>query len=634
NWQTTFNAIDDIVMLLKPNHDIIDINEAGIIAIGKKREEIIGQKCYKLVHNTDAPIKECSCVNSIKTKEKSVTEIMQNNSNLELLSWPVLDDKNEIKAITHIVKDITSKKQAEEKIQEQNEFLNKIIESLTHPFYVIDANDYTISLANSASGFDSDTKKAKCHSLAHLSDKPCQSSEHPCPMEIVKKSKKPVVVEHIHNDKKGNPRNIEVHGYPIFDKNGKVIKMIEYCLDITERKLAKEALENAEIKFHTLFDTTTDAVMVLDTVNFLDCNPATLNMFGCATVEEFCSKHPADLSPPNQSDGTDSMTLANQRITTAMEKGTNIFEWIHKRADTGETFPAEVILSKMELYGKDVLQATVRDVTERKKMEEELKEREKHLASIIQNPAGYVIYRLKAGPDALSPIVTHVSPSITELTGISPEESKNYKKWFQRVHSGDLSRLIEANERGMKPPFIFEEEFRHNHPSKGLIWLHAKTNGIPYSNDPVIIEWAHGILTDITDRKRADDEIGRMAQMLNVATNAITINDFKGNFLFANQKTYDLHGYSKDQIQALTLDKLYSPDTAKQMPARMKELSEHGKAKFQVEHCTKDGSIIPMEVYAQITKWGETNAILSIATDISERKLAEDEIMQQLTELQ
>ncbi len=77
-------------------------------------------------------------------------------------------------------------------------------------------------------------------------------------------------------------------------------------------------------------------------------------------------------------------------------------------------------------------------------MEKTLQERESHLASIIKNPAGYMIYRLKAGPDPMSPIVTHVSPSITEILGIKPEDCRNYQFWFQNVHPEDLARLIEA----------------------------------------------------------------------------------------------------------------------------------------------------------------------------------------------
>jgi len=138
--------------------------------------------------------------------------------------------------------EITERKKAEEEIRQQNEFLNNILESLTYPFYVIDANDYTIKIANSAANLGALSEKTTCYALTHKRDKPC-TDEHICPLQEVKKTKKPVVVEHIHYDKDGNARNVEVRGYPIFDKEGNVVQMIEYSLDITESKKAEEVLE-------------------------------------------------------------------------------------------------------------------------------------------------------------------------------------------------------------------------------------------------------------------------------------------------------------------------------------------------------------------------------------------------------
>jgi PAS domain S-box-containing protein len=154
-----------------------------------------------------------------------------------------------------------------------------------------------------------------------------------------------------------------------------------FITDITGCKQAKKALSQSEAKFRTLYDSTSDAVMLLDDKSFLDCNRATLAIFGCATREEFCSKHPADLSPPEQPCGTDSMTLANSRIVTAMEKGTNHFEWMHRRADTGKVFPADVLLSSMVLDDKTVLQATVRDITELKRAEASIRAEQEIMAS-------------------------------------------------------------------------------------------------------------------------------------------------------------------------------------------------------------------------------------------------------------
>jgi len=128
-------------------------------------------------------------------------------------------------------------------VRQQNEFLNTILESLTHPFYVIDANDYTIKIANSALYPGQLPEKATCYMLTHKRDKPCNGRDDPCPLEEIKKSKRPVVIEHIHYDKDGNPRNVEVHAYPIFDDEGKLSEIIEYSFNITERRKMEDELK-------------------------------------------------------------------------------------------------------------------------------------------------------------------------------------------------------------------------------------------------------------------------------------------------------------------------------------------------------------------------------------------------------
>jgi len=142
----------------------------------------------------------------------------------------------------HLRQRIREKDQAEEKIREQSRFLKSTIDSLAHPFYVIDVNNYNIKMANSAVQADAADEISTCYALTHKENKPCSSKEHPCPLEIIKHTKKPAVVEHIHYDREGNIINVEVHGFPIFDSRGNIIQMIEYCLDITERKQASEEI--------------------------------------------------------------------------------------------------------------------------------------------------------------------------------------------------------------------------------------------------------------------------------------------------------------------------------------------------------------------------------------------------------
>ncbi len=188
--------------------------------------------------------------------------------------------------------------------------------------------------------------------------------------------------------------------------------------DITVRKWAEDALRRSETKFRTLYDSTSDAVMLLDEKGFFDCNRATLTVFGCTTREEFCSKHLGDLSPVEQPCGTDSLTLANERIATAATTGSDRFEWLYKRCDTGETFIAEVLLNAMELDGKSVLQAAVRDITKRKQAEAELLETNRQLQATTAR-ANMMAAQAEAASAAKSEFLANMSHEIrTPMTAI------------------------------------------------------------------------------------------------------------------------------------------------------------------------------------------------------------------------
>lgn len=158
---------------------------------------------------------------------------------------PILKRKRLVGIVTQtdIFKAVKKKLQEEEEeLRKQNEFLNNILECLTYPFYVIDANDYTIKMANSTAQLGKLPERATCYTISHKRAQPCDGLDHICPVEELKKTGKPVTVEHVHYDKDGDPRNVEVHGYPIFDNEGNVTQIIEYCLDVTERKQTEEAL--------------------------------------------------------------------------------------------------------------------------------------------------------------------------------------------------------------------------------------------------------------------------------------------------------------------------------------------------------------------------------------------------------
>jgi len=174
------------------------------------------------------------------------------------------------------------------------------------------------------------------------------------------------------NRKNGTQIPVEISTHPVRIDNRTLVLGI--ARDITDRKKAEEKLRESEEKYRITFDSSLDALMMLDQQGFFDCNTSTLKMFGCKSVDEFTKYHPADLSPSTQPDGTSSMQAAKAHINWAFDTGTDHFFWVHKRTD-GTTFPADVLLTRIKLECRNVLQATVRDITEQKKAEEQLRKK-------------------------------------------------------------------------------------------------------------------------------------------------------------------------------------------------------------------------------------------------------------------
>ena len=141
--------------------------------------------------------------------------------------------------------------------------------------------------------------------------------------------------------------------------------------EIAERKMAEEMTLASEAKYKTLYDASGDALMYcMPNVGMLAGNPATVKLFGCKDEKEFVSFSPAMLSPEYQPDGTLSTAKAQEMMAIALERGSNFFEWRHRRVD-GSEFPRNVRLARITLEGRPLVLATVRNITAQKRVEEE-----------------------------------------------------------------------------------------------------------------------------------------------------------------------------------------------------------------------------------------------------------------------
>jgi len=271
-----------------------------------------------------------------------------------------------IKTIANIFIASLERKRIQERIIEQKEFLNNVLESIKNPLYVIDANNYKVLLANSST-FEGTLKgDERCYVLTHKINRPCSYAGHKCPLEIVKKTKKAVTVEHIHYDKTGNQRIFEVHGYPIFNDSGNVAQMIEYNLDITDRKEAEEELKESEERFRLLFENAGDGILIADieSKELVSANKKILELTGYS-LEEMMKLSVENIHPKED------LNWILEGFKKQASGEVKVLSNVPVLKKNGDIIYTDINSSPFILKGKKYLVGLFRDITEKKKLEEE-----------------------------------------------------------------------------------------------------------------------------------------------------------------------------------------------------------------------------------------------------------------------
>ena len=185
------------------------------------------------------------------------------------------------------------------------------------------------------------------------------------------------------------------------DADGNPIRACGTHLDITDRKLAEEALQESENKHRLLFTGANDGIFIMDQETFIECNPKAVEMYGCQTREQLLNRSPLEFSPEYQEDGRRSAEKAPEYLEGAYNGQPQRFSWVHHKLN-GELFYVEVSLVRLELEGQAFLQAIVRDVTERRAAERARERLLRELQSKNEELEGIVFI---ASHDLRSPLV-------------------------------------------------------------------------------------------------------------------------------------------------------------------------------------------------------------------------------------
>jgi PAS domain S-box-containing protein len=280
--------------------------------------------------------------------------------------------------------------------------------------------------------------------------------------------------------------------------------------EITERKEADQALRESEAKFRTLFESAHDSIFLMDQNVFIDCNQKTLELFGC-TRNQIIRQTPDLFSPKVQPDGRASMEKAQEKIDTAMRGQPQFFEWKHCRYD-GTLFDAEVSLNAFSISGKKYLQATVHDITERKRAEEALRTSQLRLLEAMD--LAHTVY-WEFDPAAQTyifndPFYAFYGTTAAQESGylVSRED---YPKRF--IHPDDISLYYQfRKENALRPDTDLFADFEHR-----IIRRNGEVRNILVRvrlirDDSGRIVKRYGVNQDITERKGSEEAL-RISQL-------------------------------------------------------------------------------------------------------------------------
>jgi PAS domain S-box-containing protein len=444
-------------------------------------------------------------------------------------------------------------------------------------------------------------------------------------------------------------------------------------------KLKSELRENQR-RFRGLFESAKDAIMTLEPPlwKYTTCNHATVEMFGLKDEGALVEFGLLELSSEKQPDGRLSCDKAKELITTAMLAGSHYFEWVHKRV-SGDEFPAMVLLSRVEKNGKTYLQATIRDITERKLEEQERLRKSKAMAQLLifseeslqvaaadvdfekitdnlLKIAGgkYAAFNLwdENGRDFQTVALSGVNEHFKKATALLGFKLVG-KKWAhdpiraEKIKDQVITRFSTLGDlTGNVLPLQIVKLLNTLYQTGEVIVAQVMTAKHKFGDFTIIMPAgtefkAHDMVNIYTrqiglllQRKRAEDALreseSQMRAVTQTAQDVILMMDPQGQITFCNPAIKHLLGYMSDELIGQDLHSLIAP---KRFSAAIHETFDRFRTTGQgaavgktVELAGrhKDGREIPVELSLSALKQPDGWHSVGILRDITERKLAEE----------
>jgi len=397
-----------------------------------------------------------------------------------------------------------------------------------------------------------------------------------------------------------------------FIVNGRTVGFQAIVVDITELKMMEKKLKETNRKLEMFLETAMEGITIVDSNDNLSfVNKAFAGMLGYEK-EELLG---ANLRKLVDKEGFEKI----RKETEARKKGVTSRYEIKLYCKNGD--PRIVQVSASPFWDADGnfagTLAIIMDVTERKKMEEKLRESEEKFRGMAERSFDAIaIVNLEGN-------ITYASPSVGKVLGYPQNEvvGKSFLEYFSPDTLSNASQLFTDLMQGKSL-----EGLQLGLPRKDGTIATVEINAAPIIMNGKVTG-IQAVFRDITERKKMEERLReseeRLRSLIEYAPDAIYINDLNGKILEGNRQAEILTGYEKEELigksilEAGLLPEKYVP---KAIEAVQKNLSGQRTGPDEFELIRKDGSRVFVEISTIPIKIGQRIEILGIARDITERK--------------
>ncbi len=598
------------------------VNPKWSLLSGLSIENAIGFNWLRAVHPEDRKKLSKGWLESTKAQKASYSEYRFLHPDGTVVwvmgqATPELDSENKIIGYIGTITDITERKLTEMKLQESETRYHRLHDSITDGFVqtkmsgeIVDINRSFLEMI----GYS----KNELLKLRYQDITPARW--HEFETRIVNEQILPRgysdVYEKEYIKKDGTVLPVELKTYLLHDTKGNNSHFWALVRDITKRKQAEEALKESEERFRSLYENSTIGLYrTTPGGKIILANATLVKMLGYSSFKELAERNLEE----NGFEPSYERKLFLEQIERDGEVKGLESAWTSK--DGLEVFLRESAKAICDANGRTLYyDGTVEDITERKMAEAALSESEISFRTLSDSGQALV---WTAGTDKLC---NYFNKVWLQFTGRSLEQEMG-NGWTDGVHSDDMQRCLNIYVSAFDLRERFSMEYRLRRYDGEYRWI--LDDGSPRYNSKGEFAGYIGHCLDITERKRAEEEVLILAQSLKSIHECVSITDLEDKIIFVNESFLKTYGYSESEIFGKNMNIVRSrnnpPEIIKEiLPATLK-----GRWSGELWNKRKDGSEFPIYLSTTVIndKDGKTLGLIGVASDITEQKRSEKELI-------